>query len=74
MRGMSDREKKKFGVEKITEYSKDFMNARVASMNGYVDEVIKPEATRERLYADILLLAGRKPLTEVKKKHGNIPL
>lgn len=74
MKGMSDREKKKFREEKIAEYNKDFMNARVASMNGYVDEVIKPEATRERLYADILLLAGRKPLAEVKKKHGNIPL
>ena len=50
------------------------MNAKVASMHGYVDEIIKPEATRERLYADLLLLSQRKALVNVEKKHGNIPL
>lgn len=63
-----------FRDEKIAEYNKDFMSARVASMQGYVDEVIKPEATRERLYADLLMLSGKKDIVSVEKKHGNIPL
>ena len=50
------------------------MNAKVATMQGYIDEVIRPEATRERLYADILLLRDKKRITGVEKKHGNIPL
>lgn len=64
----------RFRDEKIAEYNKDFMSARVASMQGYVDEVIKPEATRERLYADLLMLSGNKDIVSVEKKHGNIPL
>ncbi len=74
MKNMTPDEKKAFRDEKIEEYNKDFMNAKVATMHGYVDEVIKPEATRERLYADILMLAGRKMIAGVTKKHGNIPL
>ena len=76
------KEMKKLGADecarfrdvKIAEYNKDFMSARVASMQGYVDEVIKPEATRERLYADLLMLSGKKDIVSVEKKHGNIPL
>ena len=43
-------------------------------MHGYVDEIIKPEATRERLYGDIMMLSEKRSLDSVKKKHGNIPL
>lgn len=67
-------EREQFRKEKIAEYNRDFMSSRVASMHGYVDEVIKPEATRERLYADLLMLADKKEITSVVKKHGNIPL
>lgn len=74
MKNLDPEEKKAFREEKIDEYNKDFMNAKVATMHGYVDEIIKPEATRERLYADILMLRGRKMISGVTKKHGNIPL
>ena len=74
MRNMEEKDKKEFRDTKIDEYTADFMNAKVASMHGYVDEIIKPEATRERLYADLLLLSQRKALVNVEKKHGNIPL
>ena len=33
-----------------------------------------PEATRERIYGDIMLLSDKRALDGVKKKHGNIPL
>lgn len=74
MKGLSPEEKEAFRKEKIEEYNNDFMNAKTAAMHGYIDEIIKPEATRERLYSDILLLRDKKRITGVEKKHGNIPL
>ena len=50
------------------------MNPSIAAMHGYIDEIIKPEATRERIYGDIMLLSDKRALDGVKKKHGNIPL
>lgn len=67
-------EKPAFRKEKIDEYNERFMNPKIAAMNGYIDEVIRPEATRERLYADILMCAKKRDITTVEKKHGNIPL
>lgn len=43
-------------------------------MHGYVDEIIRPEATRERIYGDIMMLSDKRSLDGVHKKHGNIPL
>lgn len=74
MKTMSPEEKKAFRQEKIDEYNEKFMNPGIAAMHGYVDEIIKPEATRERLYGDIMMLSEKRSLDSVKKKHGNIPL
>lgn len=55
------------------EYEERFLNPYTAAARGYVDEVIKPEETRERLLKALRTLKGKK--TEpVMKKHGNIPL
>ena len=74
MKDMSPEEKAAFRQEKIEEYNEKFMNPSIAAMNGYVDEIIKPEATRERIYGDILILSDKRALDGVHKKHGNIPL
>ncbi len=74
MKDLSPDEKAAFRQEKIDEYNEKFMNPQVAVMNGYVDEVIRPEATRERIYADLLICRGKRALEGVNKKHGNIPL
>ena len=74
MKDLSHDEKKAFRQEKIDEYNEKFMNPKVAVMNGYVDEVIRPEATRERIYADLLICAEKHSLEHVRKKHGCIPL
>ena len=68
------RDRADFRNEKIDEYNEKFMNPSIASMHGYVDEIIKPEATRERVYADILMLADKRSIDVIHKKHGNIPL
>ena len=74
MKEMSPEEKKAFRQEKIDEYNEKFMNPQVAVMHGYVDEVIRPEATRERIYADLLICRNKQSIDGIKKKHGNIPL
>ena len=74
MKNLDPAQKAAFRQEKIDEYNEKFMNPGIAAMQGYVDEIIKPEATRERIYGDIIMLSNKRSLTGVHKKHGNIPL
>jgi len=55
------------------EYEDRFLNPYVAAARGYVNEVIKPEETREALLKALRGLKN-KQVEPVKKKHGNIPL
>lgn len=55
------------------EYEDRFLNPYVAASRGYVNEVIKPEETRERLLLALKSLKHKKTAL-IKKKHGNIPL
>jgi len=59
--------------EKEAEYAEMFANPYNAAARGYVDEVIKPEQTREKLIKAFKMLEN-KVATLPKKKHGNIPL
>ena len=72
--GLSSAEKAAFRSEKIDEYNEKFMNPSIASMHGYVDEIIKPEATRERVYADILMLADKRSIDVIHKNPGSCSL
>lgn len=55
------------------EYEERFLNPYVAASRGYVNEVIKPEETRERLLKALRALKNKSVETP-HKKHGNIPL
>jgi len=55
-------------------YTERFANPLVAAQRGFVDDIITPSTTRQRLCADLELLAENKKLTNPWKKHGNIPL
>ena len=59
--------------EKIDEYETAFSVPYLAAERGYIDEVILPSETRERLVAALEALTSK---TEIlpPKKHGNIPL
>ena len=59
--------------EKEAEYAEMFANPYNAAARGYVDEVIKPEQTREKLIKAFKMLENKVD-TLPKKKHGNIPL
>lgn len=60
-------------AEKEKEYILHFANPYRAAERGYVDEVIKPEDTREKLIKAFEMLKN-KVAKLPKKKHGNIPL
>ncbi|MEN7548395.1 acyl-CoA carboxylase subunit beta [Rapidithrix thailandica] len=59
--------------EKVDEYTEAFANPYRAAYRGFIDEVIKPEDTREKLMAAFEMLENKVDQLP-KKKHGNIPL
>lgn len=60
-------------AEKVDDYTKKFANPYRAAHRGYVDEVIYPDQTREKLIRAFDMLQN-KVATLPRKKHGNIPL
>lgn len=59
--------------EKEQEYSRIFANPYRAAERGFVDEVIFPEETREKLIRSFEMLQN-KVVNMPRKKHGNVPL
>ena len=59
--------------EKIDDYQEAMMNPYVAASRGYVDDVIMPEQTRQRVISALFALEGKQD-PRPHKKHGNIPL
>lgn len=58
---------------KIQEYNDKFMSPYIASSMGYVDEVIMPEETKEKIKVAFDALKGKKQAS-FRGAHGNIPL
>ncbi len=54
-------------------YNEKFANPYIAAARGFVDEVIMPSQTRERVIAAFEMLENKVDKLP-KKKHGNIPL
>ena len=60
--------------ERVTrEYRTEYMNPYLAAERGYIDDVIDPTETRERLVNGLSLLASKRE-ERPGRKHGNIPL
>jgi propionyl-CoA carboxylase beta chain len=59
--------------EKESEYINHFANPYKAAERGYIDEVILPESTREKLISAFEMLQNKVDQLP-RKKHGNIPL
>ena len=60
-------------AEKEAEYAELFANPFNAAARGYVDEVITPSDTREKLIRSFDMLKN-KVRNAPRKKHGNLPL
>ena len=63
-------EKKK---QLLEEYNTKFMNPYIAAEHGFVDEVILPEETKNKIVGAFEMLQS-KDLSIPYRKHGNIPL
>jgi len=59
--------------EKVAEYTRKFATPHKAAHRGYIDEVIYPSQTREKLIRAFQMLENKAAVLP-KKKHGNIPL
>jgi acetyl-CoA carboxylase carboxyltransferase component len=59
--------------ELVEDYQDKFANPYVAAARGYVDEVIEPRHTRQKLIVALDMLKNKRD-TNPPKKHGNIPL
>lgn len=59
--------------EKIEEYKNKFATPYIAASRGYVDDVIEPATTRQRLISAFEMLQSKRE-TRPAKKHGNLPV
>jgi len=59
--------------ELVDEYNETFCHPYLAAEAGYIDDVILPRETREKLIAGLRSLANKRQ-NMPPKKHGNIPL
>jgi propionyl-CoA carboxylase beta chain len=57
----------------VSEYREKFANPFKAAELGYIDEVIRPEQTREKLVRALEMLKDKRQENPARK-HGNIPL
>ncbi|HXX29433.1 MAG TPA: carboxyl transferase domain-containing protein [Myxococcaceae bacterium] len=57
----------------VAEYRDKFANPYKAAELGYIDEVIRPEQTREKLIRALEMLRDKRQ-ENLSRKHGNIPL
>ncbi len=60
-------------AELIEQYNEQFAHPYLAAEAGFLDDVIQPRETRQKLIAGLQSLAGKRQQVP-PKKHGNIPL
>jgi len=66
-------DKEKELANRESTYNEKFANPYIAASRGYIDEVIMPHQTREKLIDAFDMLQNKVDMLP-KKKHGNIPL
>ena len=68
----SENPEKKRG-ELVEDYKKRFSNPYIGASKGYLDDVIEPKETRQRLISSLISIY-RKRERRPMRKHGNIPV
>ena len=59
--------------EKVEEFTEKFANPYIAAEHGFIDEIIQPRFTRQKLITALRMLDSKRD-SNPPKKHGNIPL
>lgn len=73
LKGLTGEAFDKKKAELVENYENNFANPYRAAEQGFLDEIIYPEVTRQRLYQYLKALEN-KSVTRPVRKHGNIPL
>ncbi len=60
-------------AERVREFREKFANPYIAAARGFIDEVIRPRQTRQKLVTALRNLEGKRDHNP-PRKHGNIPL
>ncbi len=66
-------DKKNTRKKLVAEYREEFANPYLAAERGYIDDVIEPAITRQRIIDAFNMLEGKQQ-TLPRKKHSNMPL
>lgn len=72
MKNLNDKEA--FRNEKTNEYNDKFLSPDIAIKLGYVDDLIMPQDTRDKLFMFLWTLRNKKATTMPDKRHSNMPL
>ena len=73
LEGAPESDRARLRAEKIAEFRERFANPYVAAERGYIDAIITPAETRQRLITALQSLENKRD-NNPRKKHGNIPL
>ena len=60
-------------AELVSEYTERYANPYAAAERGYVDDVIDPAETRQKVVAGLAMLRTKREELP-RRKHGNMPL
>jgi propionyl-CoA carboxylase beta chain len=60
-------------ADMVADYGKKFSNPYIAASKGYIDKVIEPKETREKLISALKSIYKKREELP-KRKHGNIPV
>jgi acetyl-CoA carboxylase carboxyltransferase component len=60
-------------AELVQEYTDKYASPYAAAERGYIDDVIDPAETRQKLVAGLRMLASKREELP-RRKHGNVPL
>ncbi len=60
-------------AELVEEYTEKYANPYAAAERGYVDDVIEPSETRQKVVAGLRVLRSKREELP-QRKHGNVPL
>ncbi len=69
----ASKDKAKALADKVLEFTEKFANPYLAAERGFIDDIIEPRDTREKLIYYFDLLKNKVDINP-RKKHGNIPL
>jgi acetyl-CoA carboxylase carboxyltransferase component len=58
---------------KVTEFTEKFATPYIAAERGFIDEIIEPQVTRQKVISALRMLDTKKD-SNPQRKHGNLPL